>query len=119
MGEPLTRVACVDRGSEVSGLIEIGRRGLEPKQIRVGSVGKRAGDRGLDTPFDHEVALGGAAAADERVVAGIDVGGESVALTASVRATTTVGTSSTSAARRAAMSVRMCWAVGTSTLPPR
>ena len=43
MGEPLTRVAFVDRGSEVSGLIEIGRRGLEPKQIRVGSVGKRAG----------------------------------------------------------------------------
>ena len=43
----------------------------------------------------------------------------SVALSASVRATSTVGTSQTSAARRAATSVRMNWLVGTSTLPPR
>lgn len=31
----------------------------------------------------------------------------------------TDGTPATSAARRAALSVRMCWLVGTSTLPPR
>ena len=43
----------------------------------------------------------------------------SVALSASVRATSTVGTFSTSAARRAAVSVRMNCDVGTSTLPPR
>ena len=36
-----------------------------------------------------------------------------------MRATTSVGTSSTSAARRAAVSVRTNWSVGTSTLPPR
>ncbi len=42
-----------------------------------------------------------------------------VAASASVRAMRTVGTSSTSAARRAATRVRSnCW-VGTSTLPPR
>ncbi len=32
---------------------------------------------------------------------------------------TSVGTRSTSAASRAAFSVRTCWLVGTSTLPPR
>jgi hypothetical protein len=42
----------------------------------------------------------------------------SLALSASVRATSTVGTSITSAARRAATSVRMNCDVGTSTLPP-
>ena len=42
-----------------------------------------------------------------------------LAESASVRATTRVGTSATSAASRAATSVRMCWLVGTSTLPPR
>ena len=36
-----------------------------------------------------------------------------------MRATTRVGTPSTSAASRAASSVRMNWPVGTSTLPPR
>ena len=43
----------------------------------------------------------------------------SLALSASVRAMSSVGTPSTSAARRAAISVRMNWLVGTSTLPPR
>ena len=43
----------------------------------------------------------------------------SAALSASVRETSTVGTPSTSAARRAAFSVRTKWLVGTSTLPPR
>ena len=43
----------------------------------------------------------------------------SVAASASVRANSTVGTSSTSAASRAATSVRTNCAVGTSTLPPR
>ena len=43
----------------------------------------------------------------------------SVAPSASVRATTIVGTSSTSAARRAAVSVRRKCAVGINTLPPR
>ena len=43
----------------------------------------------------------------------------SFAESASVRATTSVGTSATSAASRAATSVRTCWLVGTSTLPPR
>ena len=42
----------------------------------------------------------------------------SLALSASVRATTSVGTPITSAASRAAVSVRMNWLVGTSTLPP-
>jgi hypothetical protein len=42
----------------------------------------------------------------------------SLALSASVRATSSVGTSITSAARRAATSVRMNCDVGTSTLPP-
>ncbi len=42
-----------------------------------------------------------------------------VAASASVRASSTVGTPATSAARRAAVSVRMNWSVGTSTLPPR
>ena len=42
-----------------------------------------------------------------------------VAASASVRAMITLGTSATSAARRAALSVRMCWPVGMSTLPPR
>ena len=41
------------------------------------------------------------------------------ALSASVRAITSVGTSAMSAARRAATRVRMKWPVGTSTLPPR
>ncbi len=36
----------------------------------------------------------------------------------SVRATISVGTPATSAASRAAFSVRMCWPVGISTLPP-
>ncbi len=43
----------------------------------------------------------------------------SVAACASVRATTSVGTPQTSAARRAAFSVLMCWPVGMSTFPPR
>ena len=43
----------------------------------------------------------------------------SAAESASVRATSTVGTSSTSAASRAASSVRTNCDVGTSTLPPR
>ena len=43
----------------------------------------------------------------------------SVAESASVRATTSVGTPIMSAASRAASSVRMNWPVGTSTLPPR
>ena len=43
----------------------------------------------------------------------------SEAESASVRATISVGTLQTSAASRAATSVRMCCAVGTSTLPPR
>ena len=43
----------------------------------------------------------------------------SCALSASVRQSSTVGTPSTSAARRAAFRVRMCWEIGTSTLPPR
>ncbi len=38
---------------------------------------------------------------------------------ASVRHSSTVATPSTSAASRAAFSVRMCWPTGTSTLPPR
>ena len=42
----------------------------------------------------------------------------SVAASESVRATTSVGVPETSAARRAAFSVRTCWLVGTSTLPP-
>ena len=42
----------------------------------------------------------------------------SVALRASVRAITTEGTPSTSAARRAAVRVRMCCWVGMSTFPP-
>ena len=42
-----------------------------------------------------------------------------VAERASVRASSTVGTSSTSAASRAAAKVRTNWFVGTSTLPPR
>ena len=42
-----------------------------------------------------------------------------MAASASVRATTRVGTSAMSAARRAAVNVRMNWSVGTSTLPPR
>ncbi len=41
------------------------------------------------------------------------------ALCASVRHSSTVFTPSTSAARRAAFSVRTCWLIGTSTLPPR
>ena len=43
----------------------------------------------------------------------------SVAESASVRAMISVGTSDTSAASRAATSVRMNWPVGISTLPPR
>ena len=43
----------------------------------------------------------------------------SCALSASVRATSTVGTPQTSAARRAAFRLRMCAWVGISTLPPR
>src|SRR5581483_8475016 len=43
----------------------------------------------------------------------------SVAASASVRATSTVGTPRTSAARRAAVSVATNWPVGTRTLPPR
>ncbi len=42
----------------------------------------------------------------------------SFALSASVRATSRVGTPITSAASRAAMRVRTNWPVGTSTLPP-
>jgi hypothetical protein len=42
-----------------------------------------------------------------------------VAASASVRAMMTVGTPITSAASLAACRVRMCWAVGTSTFPPR
>jgi len=42
----------------------------------------------------------------------------SVALSASVRATITDGTSRMSEASRAAVNVRMNWLVGTSTLPP-
>ena len=42
-----------------------------------------------------------------------------MAASASVRAMTTVGTSATSAARRAEVRVRMCCWVGISTLPPR
>ncbi len=42
----------------------------------------------------------------------------SVAPRESVRATMMVGTPRISAASRAATSVRMCWLVGTSTLPP-
>jgi hypothetical protein len=43
----------------------------------------------------------------------------SVAACASVRATMTLGTPATSAASRAALSVRTCCPVGISTLPPR
>ena len=43
----------------------------------------------------------------------------SCALSASVRHNSTVGTPSTSDASRAAFRVRMCWLIGTSTLPPR
>jgi len=42
-----------------------------------------------------------------------------LALSASVRAIRTVGTPQTSAASRAAFSVRTNWVVGTSTFPPR
>ena len=42
-----------------------------------------------------------------------------MAASASVRATTSVGTPATSAASRAAVSVRMCCLIGMSTLPPR
>ena len=42
-----------------------------------------------------------------------------VAASASVRATMIVGAPDTSAASRAAFSVRMCWPVGMSTFPPR
>jgi hypothetical protein len=42
----------------------------------------------------------------------------SFALSASVRATSSVGTSQMSAASRAATSVRMKWLMGTTTFPP-
>ena len=120
VGEQLAREALVDRLRELARLAEVGRRRLEPEQVGVRRVGERRGrsrsrarsGRGRSPPASARPSTNAASASSTSLVS-------SVADSASVRATRTVGTSQTSAASRAAASVRTNWLVGTSTLPPR
>jgi hypothetical protein len=109
----------VDRLGEVGSLLHVGRRGLEPDEIGVRRVREPARDRRLEARLDEEVALGVRSPVRNSWSRSSTSLVISVALSASVRATRIVGTSHTSAASRAAVSVRTNWLVGTSTLPPR
>src|SRR5580658_9415491 len=120
VGEQLAGELLVDALGELARLRQVRFGGLAPHQVRVGRVGAPARDRLAHARPDVEKALGGTAAGgvDERPVALIDVRGEQGCTLRVVRATSTVGTLHTSAARRAAISLLMASCVGTSTLPP-
>jgi hypothetical protein len=97
----------VDGVGEGAGLVEVGGGGLAPHEVGVGRVGEAAGDGGLEAALDAEEAprvrspvRNGRSRSSTSLVS-------SLALSASVRATSRVGTPITSAARRAATSVRM------------
>src|SRR5438132_13217280 len=46
VGEELPRKPLVDRLREISGLVEVGSRGLAPQQVRIRRVGQTARDGG-------------------------------------------------------------------------
>jgi hypothetical protein len=93
-----------------AGVLEVGHGGLDPEQVGVLRVLEAAGDDGLDAVLRSPVTKGRSRSSTSLV--------SRVAASESVRAMMIVGTSATSEARRAAFRVRMCWLVGTSTLPP-
>jgi hypothetical protein len=119
VGKHLPREARVDTGGELSRLVKVRRRSFAPDEIGIRRVGEPPRDRHLDAALDSIEALGRALSRAKFPVAWIDVRGEKLALSASVRAMTSVGTSITSAAKRAAISVRWNWPVGMRTFPPR
>ena len=76
VGEQLPGEGGVDRARKRLGLLDVGRRGLEPQQIGVGRVGEPARNRGEDPVVDAEESLGRALAGDEGAVCLVDVAGQ-------------------------------------------
>ena len=109
----------MDPLGEFARFADVGLGGLTPDQVGVGRIGETARNRVLDATFDVvETLIGAVLAEDEVFVALVYVAVISCAESASVRATIRLGTSITSAARRAATSFWMNSRIGTSTLPP-
>ena len=73
VGEELAREAARGSPPRTRRLLHVRRRGLEPDQVRVRRVRKPARDRRLEARLDEEVALRGALAGEELVVALVDV----------------------------------------------
>ena len=84
----------VDRLGEHSGLVEVGRRGLAPEHVGERRVREPARDRRLDPARGPSKKPRRALARHERSVAVVDVAREQGRASASVRATSTVGTPS-------------------------
>ena len=101
-------------------LVQVRRRGLPPHQVGVFRKRDAALDAVRQTGAGLEAieTFRGALAGDELAIALVDVGGDQLGASASVRASTKVGVPQTSAASRAAIRLRSCAAVGISTLPP-
>lgn len=103
---------------ESPGQLDVGLRRLHPEQVGVGRVGEPAGEHRLDAGVVPKKPSGvrvpsrnGRSRSSTSLVMRL-------AASESVRAMMMLGTPATSAARRAALSVRMCCEVGISTLPP-
>ena len=98
----------MDRLGERARLVEVGRRGLAPEQVGVRRVGQAARDRRLEAAARCGRSPRRALAGEERPVALVDVAREQLGADARRCARRAASARrSTSAARRAAISVRM------------
>jgi hypothetical protein len=108
----------VDRLGELARELEVRLAGLAPDQVGVRRVGQAAADRLVEAVAGLVEALDGALAGENGLSLSSTSEVSRSAASASVRASSSVGTPITSAARRAATSFSTASRVGTSTLPP-
>src|SRR6202043_2778103 len=76
--QPLPRELRVDGCGELPGLLQVGLRGLAPKEVHKRSIGASARDRLLESRLDGEESFRGAApgGVDERPVTLVDIRGQ-------------------------------------------
>jgi hypothetical protein len=106
---------------ELAGLRQVRLAGFHPDQVAVRSIGDGTGDARLDAVLDLVEAFDRAAGivVDEGLVALVDIGRQELGGLGIGAGDDQRRVPMTSAARRAALRLRMCAAVGISTLPPR
>jgi hypothetical protein len=103
---------------EAAGEVEVGRPGLAPDHVGILGIGEAARERLVESLSRAVEALGVRSPVRNGRSRSSTSEVTMSAASASVRASRTVGTPSTSAASRAAASFCTCSWVGTSTLPP-